>query len=724
MFGSIIQRNTLVNGEDSNSDRLNVPLTQIIQPPLFLVMKTSKREAYQSPSALKKANLVRLVLLLPKPVQIIAEYLIRHRIYQLVIDAYVPGSVETSLRWTQSLSSNQLQRIPASLEMLEAEFSHKNLRLLPARMIKPVRRKVLEFYYQCGVQALRQRDYESALEYSTKAIKFAPYNARFWTIRRRALFGLGRGTCVSRYINYLASVVTTQNWIQAKLIERIVICGYPQTALSRIVAQPHLLGRSKIRALQVRCYTTLRQFGRVQNLLDKDTCQHLPRGQVDLARDGVSMLKSCNINVNSNDTSIEFAEYLLAQCANKPLLTDAFCPRSVMILTHSMGIGGSERQTKNIIDALITSHKTDKVFLLVKEEPKDSYALANYGERLVQFNVFNLSHEPFNGLDNDQVHEVMRRYCRAAGLRDLAPIVNALAQYRPEVVHIRNGMHAEGALAALIAGVPRVIVHFGSMTREQQGLATELEKCRFRQIEEILSVCAKHPVFGKRLLLSSNSRAAAQSWGRACDLADERCHVIPNIIDHVALGMSHPPPFNYAKKAFVIGGVFRFASVKDPKLWIDTAHRVIAQRPETHFILVGDGPMLAQIQRMIDSKGLRQHFEVAGSVTQGLAEYLARMDIFLLSTRTESMPNAVLEAQLMGLPVIAPDVGGMREALAAANTGMITTRNASDLAKAVITAMDDPVWRQEVRERAPALIKTRFSIDAAVSELLQAYNWE
>ena len=134
--------------------------------------------------------------------------------------------------------------------------------------------------------------------------------------------------------------------------------------------------------------------------------------------------------------------------------------------------------------------------------------------------------------------------------------------------------------------------------------------------------------------------------------------------------------------------------------------------------------MLAQIQRMIDSKGLRQHFEVAGSVTQGLAEYLARMDIFLLSTRTESMPNAVLEAQLMGLPVIAPDVGGMREALAAANTGMITTRNASDLAKAVITAMDDPVWRQEVRERAPALIKTRFSIDAAVSELLQAYNWE
>ncbi len=55
---------------------------------------------------------------------------------------------------------------------------------------------------------------------------------------------------------------------------------------------------------------------------------------------------------------------------------------------------------------------------------------------------------------------------------------------------------------------------------------------------------------------------------------------------------------------------------------------------------------------------------------------------------------------------------------------MITTRNASDLAKAVITAMDDPVWRQEVRERAPALIKTRFSIDAAVSELLQAYNWE
>lgn len=686
-------------------------------------MQSSRLKYYQGLSNIKKANQIRFVLLLPKPLQTICEYFLEPAIYRVVINCYVPGAVEKSLCWIEGFSSKQLKQIPEHLKRLETELSDNNLQLLPKCIIKPVRWKILEFYYQSGTQALRRRDYECALEYSSQATKLAPYNTKFWNIRSRALFGLGRGASLNRYINYLANVVTFQDWIQVKLIERILVCGYPQTAHRKIAAHPSLLKRRNMRALQVRCHNAMRQFGLMRDYLDTEVCEHLSSAQRDLVNNGLSMLEHCNIKFNSDDNSIEFAEYLLTQFTTKPLSNDSFHPHTVMILTHSMGIGGSERQTKNIINTLISTKKVNKVYLLVKEEPEHIFKLANYGERLVQFNVNDLGYVPQIRLNN-QVYLMLGRYCRTAGLRDIAPILNAIEKFRPEVVHIRNGMHAEGALAALVAGVPRVVVHFGSMIREQHGAATELEKLRFRQVRKILSVCAKHPACNERLVFSANSHAAAQSWSRACDLLNKRFHIIPNIMDCKALGMSHPRIFDRTKKDITVGGVFRMVAVKDPRLWIETAHWVIAKRPNTKFILVGDGPMLAQIERMIDAWGLRKHFEVAGSVTQGLAGYLARMDIFLLSTRSESMPNSVLEAQLMGLPVIAPDVGGLREALAADDTGMITHRTASDLAQAVITAIDNISWRQDIRTRAPALIKTRFSVDAALRKLMSAYNWD
>ena len=99
------------------------------------------------------------------------------------------------------------------------------------------------------------------------------------------------------------------------------------------------------------------------------------------------------------------------------------------------------------------------------------------------------------------------------------------------------------------------------------------------------------------------------------------------------------------------------------------------------------------------------------------------MDLFLMTTRTEGLPNAVIEAQLAGLPVIAPDVGGIGEAIAAPDTAKLTLRDTDALAQAVIESLQDVDWRAGVYARGPELIRERFSRDAQLNAVKSAYGW-
>ncbi len=285
---------------------------------------------------------------------------------------------------------------------------------------------------------------------------------------------------------------------------------------------------------------------------------------------------------------------------------------------------------------------------------------------------------------------------------------------------MRGGLHAEVVLAAVLAGVPRVVVHFGSMTRGQQSSGTELEMLREKLVERAMELCAAFP----QVVLAANSRAAANDWARASNLPESRMTVLYNAVDAQELGYSAAPPFDAgADRPLVVGSVFRFAPVKDPLLWIETARLVHAQLPGTRFLMIGDGPMRKSVERAIEAAGLTEQFELPGLITKGLFPYLRRMDLSLMSTRTESLPNAVIEAQLAGLPVVAPDVGGMSEAIADENTARLPERTAPALAAAVVAALKDTEWRADIHARAPALILEKFSRKRQLDSTKAAYGW-
>jgi glycosyltransferase involved in cell wall biosynthesis len=166
----------------------------------------------------------------------------------------------------------------------------------------------------------------------------------------------------------------------------------------------------------------------------------------------------------------------------------------------------------------------------------------------------------------------------------------------------------------------------------------------------------------------------------------------------------------------------RFISAKDPYLWLDTAALIARARPDVRFLICGYGVLERTIVKKIKVLGLGECVVLSGPLTDVGLAYSA-MDVVLLTSTVEGIPNIMIEAQAAGRPVVAPDVGGTSEAVLEGSTGVIARpRSAATLAKAVIAMLDDVDRRMRARTEGPGFIARRFGLDRMVEETLGHYG--
>lgn len=133
----------------------------------------------------------------------------------------------------------------------------------------------------------------------------------------------------------------------------------------------------------------------------------------------------------------------------------------------------------------------------------------------------------------------------------------------------------------------------------------------------------------------------------------------------------------------------------------------------------------AKLQREVQSAGLDSRS--LGSVEEGLgvAGILPGFDVFVLASvpRSEGLPTAILEAMACGLPVVATDVGGVREIVEHGTTGyVVPARDPGAIAAAVSRLLSDAELRSSLGRQARQRVKGRWSIDSCVDSHLRAYE--
>lgn len=305
-----------------------------------------------------------------------------------------------------------------------------------------------------------------------------------------------------------------------------------------------------------------------------------------------------------------------------------------------------------------------------------------------------------------------------------APMAFWLREFRrrrPEVVHAwQDSTNLTAVVAALLAGVPRIILCCRSVRPDNPWRRLR------RFMQEGYKAVLDHP----SVILSNNSRAGADSYAEWLDIDTKSIEVVYNGIDFDRLANNAKleetaqacADLGIPDGAPVLGGVFRMSEEKRPLLWLEVASLVAKAKPDAHFVICGDGPMRDKMNEFTREQGLADRVHLAGA-RSNIGSWYRLMDVVMLTSRHEGLPNVLLEAQSLGIPVVAPDVGGMAEVVEQGVTGWtIKNATAEMLAERVLHCLSDQDWRRIAIERAPRFIRERFGIETMLRRNLEVYG--
>jgi glycosyltransferase involved in cell wall biosynthesis len=120
----------------------------------------------------------------------------------------------------------------------------------------------------------------------------------------------------------------------------------------------------------------------------------------------------------------------------------------------------------------------------------------------------------------------------------------------------------------------------------------------------------------------------------------------------------------------VVGIVAALRPEKNHELFIETSRRVLSYLRAARFLVVGEGPRRADLERRVRDLGLQASVQFLGSRSD-MPRVLSAMDVFALTSHVEASPVSILEAMSIGRPVVATNVGSIHEAVIEGKTGFL-----------------------------------------------------
>jgi glycosyltransferase involved in cell wall biosynthesis len=174
--------------------------------------------------------------------------------------------------------------------------------------------------------------------------------------------------------------------------------------------------------------------------------------------------------------------------------------------------------------------------------------------------------------------------------------------------------------------------------------------------------------------------------------------------------------------SITIGSMGRMVPVKDYPLMVEIAREVCRETDTIRFELAGDGPDRGRIIEMIERYRLGDIFTLRGYV-ENLSDFYRGIDLYLNTSVHEGIPMSVLEAMSYGIPIIAPDVGGMREIVRDGIEGyLVDGREPGVFAGKCLALSRDAILRQSMGSSAREKVEEEFSNERMAREYYGLYR--
>jgi glycosyltransferase involved in cell wall biosynthesis len=172
----------------------------------------------------------------------------------------------------------------------------------------------------------------------------------------------------------------------------------------------------------------------------------------------------------------------------------------------------------------------------------------------------------------------------------------------------------------------------------------------------------------------------------------------------------------------VVATVGRLTAIKQHRLFLETAAIVAARDPGAVFLIVGDGELRGELESRARALAIEARVRFLGW-RRDLAHVYAATDVFLLTSRNEGTPVALIESLAAGVPGVSTDVGGVRDVITGDEVGLLAPfGDAGALADRVLTLLGDPDRRRRMGDRGRQSVTARYTLDRLVDEVERLYR--
>jgi len=306
------------------------------------------------------------------------------------------------------------------------------------------------------------------------------------------------------------------------------------------------------------------------------------------------------------------------------------------------------------------------------------------------------------------------------GIWQYPQLFKLFRQLRPAIVHSRNLAALEVQVPAWAAGVPvRIHGEHGRDVNDVDG-----NNRTYQRVRRMYRPFLHHTVALSRDL-------ADYLVAKAGFDADE----ITQIYNGVDTDRFSPAPGGTAPIAgcpfdpaqhWLIGTVGRMQVIKDQTMlaqaFVLALHRAPQLAQRVRLVMVGEGPLRAQAQALLDQAGLGALAWLPGE-RHDVPDVMRGLHAFALPSLGEGISNTILEAMASGLPVVATGVGGNADLVQQPDTGVIVpAADPQAMAQQIVTMASDPDHAQQMGQAARARVLERFSMQAMVGAYQRVYD--
>lgn len=188
--------------------------------------------------------------------------------------------------------------------------------------------------------------------------------------------------------------------------------------------------------------------------------------------------------------------------------------------------------------------------------------------------------------------------------------------------------------------------------------------------------------------------------------------------------MTLEPQAEWENKVFTVGFVGRLSREKGPDLFLEAAGRLVSADASIRFAVAGSGPLAAVLKEKAESAELAGKVKFHGQLDAfNLKGFYHGIDCLLSPSQTEGLPNNLLEALALEVPVVATDVGGVSDLVVHGKNGLLCPAgNIADISNAVLQIKNNPILARNLAAAGRIIVEERFSFAERTEKLTAFYE--